>query len=219
MPLIAEFLTMAGGSSPVLVFQMAALAMLVSEHSMLEIIYPPTTKYLEEGETLNLNCLIRHQQNQSSQIEAHWYKNAKQQNETGFGKGTESLHLSQNSDPKAKVMSSLLLEIQKVEQSDSGHYQCRAKIKNTLLTAVGHFIRVNVTGVSVVNTTERTEGDLEQNKAPRVDSELEQMWAVIMISWIIVYVKEGATELDSGQHPQKSPGSVSNSQSCQNREH
>lgn len=189
MTLIAGFLARAGGSSPVLVFQMAALAMLVSEHSMLEIIYASTTKYLEEGETLKLNCLIKHQQNQSSQMEAHWYKKAKKQNETGFGKEMESLHLSRHSDPKAKVTSSLLLKIQKVNQSDSGHYQCRAKIKNTVLTAVGHFIRVNVTGVSIANTTERTEGDLEQNKALRVDSELEMMWAVVMISWIIVYVK------------------------------
>jgi len=45
-----------------------------------------------------------------------------------------------------------------------------------------------ISGVSIVNTTESTEGDLEQNKALRVDSELEKMWAVIMISWIIVYV-------------------------------
>ncbi|XP_075372351.1 uncharacterized protein LOC142416546 isoform X1 [Mycteria americana] len=219
---IAGFLPRAGGSSPVLVFQMAALAMLVSEHSMLEIIYASTMKYLEEGQTLNLNCLIRHQQDQVSQMEAHWYKKAKQQNETGFGKEVESLHLSRNSDPKAKVTSFLLLKIQKVNQSDSGRYQCRAKIKNTVLTAVGHFINVNVTGVSIVNTTERTEGDLQQNKALRVDSGLEKMWAAVMISWIIVYVKdfaEGAAELDSGQHPQKSPGSVSNSRSCQTRVH
>ncbi|KAM6420806.1 uncharacterized protein J5M81_000389 isoform 2-T2 [Pluvialis apricaria] len=219
MTLITEVLAKAGGSSPVLVFQMAALAMLVSEHCMLEIIYPSTTKYLEEGQTLNLSCLIKHQQNQSSQMEAHWYKKAKKQNETGFGKEMESLHLSRSSDPKAKVTSSLLLKIQKVNRSDSGRYQCRAKIRNTVLTAVGHFIRVNVTGVSIVNTTERTEGDLEENKAPRVDSGLEKMWAVVMISWIIAYAKEGATELDSGQHPQKSPGSVSNSWSCQTRLH
>ncbi|KAM6098124.1 CD160 antigen [Theristicus caerulescens] len=181
MALIARFLARAGGSSPVLVFQMAALAMLVSEHSMLEITYASTTKYLEEGETLNLNCLIKHQQDQSSQMEAHWYKKAMKQNETGFGKEMESLHLSQNSDPKAKVTSSLQLKIQNVSQSDSGSYQCRAKIKNTVLTAVGHFIRVNV--------TERTERDLEQNEALRVDSELEKMWAVVIISWITVYVK------------------------------
>ncbi|XP_076207759.1 CD160 antigen-like [Aptenodytes patagonicus] len=186
MTLIAGFFARAGGRSPVLVFQMAALAILVSEHSMLEIIYASTTKYLEEGETLNLNCLIKHQQDQLSQMEAHWYKKTKQQNETGFEKEMESLHLSRNSDPKAKVTSSLVLKIQNVNQSDSGHYQCRAKIKDTVLTAVGHFIRVNVTGVSTVNTTE---SDLEQNKALRVDSELEKMWAVVMISWIIVYVK------------------------------
>ncbi|XP_064499303.1 CD160 antigen isoform X2 [Pseudopipra pipra] len=180
MTLIPEFLAKAGGS-PVLVFQMAALAMLVSEHSMLEIIYAPTTEYLEEGKTLSLNCLIRHQQNESSQIEAHWYKRADKQNETGFGEEVESLHLSQNSDPRVRVTSSLLLQVQKVNQSDSGRYQCRAKIKNTVLTAVGHFIRVNV--------TERTEVDLEENKALRVDSGLEKMWAVVTISWIIVCVK------------------------------
>ncbi|XP_064499284.1 CD160 antigen isoform X1 [Pseudopipra pipra] len=188
MTLIPEFLAKAGGS-PVLVFQMAALAMLVSEHSMLEIIYAPTTEYLEEGKTLSLNCLIRHQQNESSQIEAHWYKRADKQNETGFGEEVESLHLSQNSDPRVRVTSSLLLQVQKVNQSDSGRYQCRAKIKNTVLTAVGHFIRVNVTGVNIVNSTERTEVDLEENKALRVDSGLEKMWAVVTISWIIVCVK------------------------------
>lgn len=125
---------------------------------MLEIIYPSTTKYLEEGGTLNLSCLIRHQQNQSSEIEAHWYKKAMKQNETGFGKEIESLHLSRSSDPKAKVTSSLLLKIQKVNQSDSGHYQCRAKIKNTVLTAVGHFIRVNVTGKPCVFRSFLAEG-------------------------------------------------------------
>ncbi|XP_071424874.1 uncharacterized protein [Pithys albifrons albifrons] len=181
MSLITGFLVSAGGSSPILMFQMAALAMLVSEHSMLEISYPSTEKYLEEGRTLNLICHISHQQNEASQIEAHWYKRTNKHNETGFGKEMESFRLSQNSDPMAKVMSSLLLQIQNVNQSDSGRYQCRASIKNTVLTAVGHFIRVNV--------TERTEVDLEVNKALRVDSRLERMWAVFMISWIIMYVK------------------------------
>jgi len=125
---------------------------------MLEIIYSSTTKYLEEGETLSLNCLIGHQQDQSSQLEAHWYKQAKKQNETGFGIEVESLRLSQNSDPKAIVTSSLLLKIQKVNQSDSGRYQCRAEIKNTLLTAVGHFVRVNVTGKLCVSRSLLAEG-------------------------------------------------------------
>lgn len=48
---------------------------------------------------------------------------------------------------------------------------------------------VIISGVSVVNTTRRTEGDLKQNKALRMDSELEKMWAVVMISWIILYAK------------------------------
>lgn len=52
-----------------------------------------------------------------------------------------------------------------------------------------------ISGVIIVNTTERTESDLEQNKALRVDSGLEQMWAVVMISWIIVYVKGKKTSL------------------------
>lgn len=47
-------------------------------------------------------------------------------------------------------------------------------------------LAIIISGVSTVNTTE---SDLEQNKALRVDSELEKMWAVVMISWIIVYVK------------------------------
>lgn len=42
-------------------------------------------------------------------------------------------------------------------------------------------------GVSIANATERTEGDQEQNKALRVDSELEKMWVVVLISWIIVH--------------------------------
>uniref|UniRef100_A0A8C0EST5 Ig-like domain-containing protein n=1 Tax=Bubo bubo TaxID=30461 RepID=A0A8C0EST5_BUBBB len=111
-----------------------------------------------EGETLNLNCLIRHRQNQSSQMEAHWYKKAKKQNETGFGKEIVSLHPSRNSDPKVNVTSSLLLKIQEVNQSDSGHYQCRAKVNNSVLTAVSHFIRVNVTGKLCVTRSFFAEG-------------------------------------------------------------
>lgn len=88
-----------------------------TEHRMLEIISAPTTEYLKEGETLNWNCLMRHQQDQLSQAEAHWYKNVQKQNETGFEKEMESLHLSQNSDPEAKVTFSLLLKIQKVNQT------------------------------------------------------------------------------------------------------
>lgn len=38
-------------------------------------------------------------------------------------------------------------------------------------------------------STESTEVYLEQNKALSVDSGLEKMWAVVMISWIIMYVK------------------------------
>ncbi|OPJ66552.1 hypothetical protein AV530_016591 [Patagioenas fasciata monilis] len=45
-------------------------------------------------------------------------------------------------------------------------------------------------GVSIANATERTEGDQEQNKALRVDSELEKMWVVVLISWIIVHVRD-----------------------------
>lgn len=52
-----------------------------------------------------------------------------------------------------------------------------------------------ISGVIIVNTTERTESDLEQNKALRVDSGLEQIWAVVLISWIIVYVKGKKTSL------------------------
>ena len=91
-------------------------------------------------------------------MEAHWYKKTKKQHETGLEKEMESLHLSRNSDPKVKVTSSLLLKIQKVNQSDSGHYQCRAKIKNTFLTAVGHIIRVNVTGKLCVSRSFLAEG-------------------------------------------------------------
>lgn len=46
-----------------------------------------------------------------------------------------------------------------------------------------------ISSVSFVNTAERTERDLEWNKALRVDSELEKMWAVVMITWITLYVK------------------------------
>lgn len=74
---------------------------------MLEIIYASTMKYLEEGKNLDWNCLIRHQQNQLSQIDAHRYKRANKENKAGFGKEIESLHLSQSADPVAKVMSSL----------------------------------------------------------------------------------------------------------------
>lgn len=42
-----------------------------------------------------------------SQIEAHQHKRANKENETGFGKEMESLHLSRNADPMAKVTSSL----------------------------------------------------------------------------------------------------------------
>lgn len=56
---------------------------------------------------LNLNCLIRHQQNHKSQIEAHQHKRANNENKTGFGKEMERLHLSQNAAPIAKVTSSL----------------------------------------------------------------------------------------------------------------
>lgn len=44
-------------------------------------------------------------------------------------------------------------------------------------------------GVSIANATERTEDDREQSKALGVDSELEKMWAVVLISWITVHVK------------------------------
>nr|XP_025949097.1 CD160 antigen isoform X2 [Dromaius novaehollandiae] len=189
MPMIPGFLTRARGSNPILVFQMAVLAMLVSEYNMLEIIYTSGMKYMEEGGTLTLNCTIRHRQDQSSQLEAHWYKKAGNQNEMEFGKELECLQLSHSSDPSTSVVSFLLLKIQSVNQSDSGRYQCRAKIMNAALTAVGHFIRVNVTGTSIVNTTERTEGDFQSNKALSVDSQLEKMWAVPMVFWIIVYVK------------------------------
>lgn len=43
-------------------------------------------KYLEEGKNLNLNCLIGHQQNHKSQIEARWHKKANKENVTGFGR-------------------------------------------------------------------------------------------------------------------------------------
>nr|XP_013805478.1 PREDICTED: CD160 antigen-like [Apteryx mantelli mantelli] len=147
-------------------------------------------KYVEEGGTLTLNCTMRHRQDQSSQLEAHWYKKARNQNdEMGFGKELECLQLSHSSDPSTSVVSFLLLKIQSVNQSDSGRYQCRAKIVNDPLTAMGHFIRVNVTGTSIVSTTERTEGNFQSNKALSVDSQLKMMWAVLMVFWIIVYVK------------------------------
>lgn len=114
-----------------------------TEHSRLEVIYASTMNYLEEGETVNLNCLIRHQQNQSSQTEAHWYKKLKKQNEAGFGKDMEGLHHSWNLNLNSYVLSA---SENSEFQPDSGHCQCRAQIKNTVLTAMGLFIRVNVTG-------------------------------------------------------------------------
>lgn len=41
----------------------------------------------------------------------------------------------------------------------------------------------------IANSTERTEVYLEWNKAVRVNSGLEKMWTVVLISWIIFYIK------------------------------
>lgn len=41
----------------------------------------------------------------------------------------------------------------------------------------------------IANSTESSEVYLEWNRDVRVGSGLEKMWAVVMISWIIVYVK------------------------------
>ncbi|XP_039377013.1 uncharacterized protein LOC120396111 isoform X5 [Mauremys reevesii] len=66
------------------------------------------------------------------------------------------------------------LKIHNISRSDSGSYQCRASANNQ--TAVGHYIRVKVTG--------SPEAISQGSKTPRMDFWLEKTWALIMILWL-----------------------------------
>ncbi|XP_064267054.1 uncharacterized protein LOC135294993 isoform X3 [Passer domesticus] len=117
-------------------------------------------------------------------------KRANKDNKSGFGKEMESLDLSQNSEPRAKVMSSLKTSGNIGSQAVR---QCLLSVqsqnKEYFPNCCGPLQYGECNRCGSANSTGSTEVYLEWNKAVRVDSGLEKMWAVVMISWIIVYVK------------------------------
>ncbi|CAM2111194.1 unnamed protein product [Caretta caretta] len=155
---------------------------------MLEIIYSSASFILKEGDPLTLNCTVWHQQKQPSDLTVYWCKLAENQNSCArVGKDLECLLSTEHLNPQARVSLSLLLQIHNVSRSDSGVYQCRANASDQ--TAVGHYIRVNVTAeelnhVSSLNTTRSPEAVSQGSKALRMDSWLEKTWALIMILWL-----------------------------------
>uniref|UniRef100_A0A8C3XS36 Ig-like domain-containing protein n=1 Tax=Chelydra serpentina TaxID=8475 RepID=A0A8C3XS36_CHESE len=112
---------------------------------MLEINYSSASFSLKEGDLLTLNCTVWHQQKQSSDLKVYWCKQVENQNRCArVGKELERLLSTERLNPQARVSFSLLLQIRNVSHSDSGGYQCRASASNQ--TAMGHYIRVKVTG-------------------------------------------------------------------------
>ncbi|OXB68236.1 hypothetical protein ASZ78_007985, partial [Callipepla squamata] len=59
-----------------------------------------------------------------------------------------------------------------------------------------------IPGVSIVDATERTSDNLGRNKALRLDSQLEKICVVVILNWMIVYVRgneqSGAVRQESG---------------------
>uniref|UniRef100_A0A8C0GZ55 Ig-like domain-containing protein n=1 Tax=Chelonoidis abingdonii TaxID=106734 RepID=A0A8C0GZ55_CHEAB len=102
-----------------------------------------------EGDPLTLNCTMWHEQKQSSDLKAYWCKLVENQNSCArVGKELEHLLSTKSLNPQARVSLSLLLQIHNISLSDSGSYQCRASANNQ--TAIGHYIRVKVTGKAVL---------------------------------------------------------------------
>ncbi|EMP34796.1 hypothetical protein UY3_08047 [Chelonia mydas] len=124
---------------------------------MLEIIYPSASFILREGDPLTLNCTVWHQQKQPSDLKVYWCKLAENQNSCArVRKELERLLSTEHLNPQARVSLSLLLQIHNVSRSDSGVYQCRANASDQ--TAVGHYIRVNVTVPPAVTLTHDSSG-------------------------------------------------------------
>ncbi|CAM4419546.1 unnamed protein product [Lepidochelys kempii] len=185
---IRDWLIGRGRSSLIVALLWAALGIKVTGCDMLEIIYSSASFILKEGDPLTLNCTVWHQQKQSSDLTVYWCKLAENQNSCArVGKDLECLLSTEHLNPQARVSLSLLLQIHNVSRSDSGVYQCRANASHQ--TAVGHYIRVNVTAeelnhVSSLNTTRSPEAVSQGSKALRMDSWLEKTWALIMILWL-----------------------------------
>ncbi|CAM5077019.1 unnamed protein product [Natator depressus] len=134
-----------GRSSLIVALLWAALGIKATGCDMLEIIYPSASFILKEGDPLTLNCTVWHQQKQPSDLKVYWCKLAENQNSCArVGKELERLLSTEHLNPQARVSLFLLLQIHNVSRSDSGVYQCRANASDQ--TAVGHYIRVNVTG-------------------------------------------------------------------------
>uniref|UniRef100_A0A674IAW6 Ig-like domain-containing protein n=1 Tax=Terrapene triunguis TaxID=2587831 RepID=A0A674IAW6_9SAUR len=111
----------------------------------LEIKYPSANVNLKEGDPLTLNCTVWYEQEQSSDLKVYWCKQVENQSSCArVGKELERLLSTESLNPQARVSLSLLLEIHNVSHSDSGGYQCKASANNQI--AIGHYIRVKVTG-------------------------------------------------------------------------
>ncbi|XP_054830931.1 CD160 antigen-like [Eublepharis macularius] len=157
------------------------LGIKISGGDTLEIIYPTKFLHLQEGDSLILNCTVVFRQGPSDGLDAHWCKQAAESSICAkIGVTLEKVVSKELSDFEGVEHLTVLLRIPQVNVSDSGNYQCRAQTKALDFTAMGHYIRVNVSATQTSVNTSSKSYDMQRYKALGMDFQMLKTCVLIL---------------------------------------